>query len=479
MKTINKLKIALAGGSLLFMSCTNDITELNQNPKAPEADAVDPSYVFASAEMGTFSLVANTSVNLNNFKMFTQQMTETQYTDEAKYNLVKRSMPDNFWNQCYFQLNRLKITKDKVVSSTIDAGLKANQLATIEALEIYIYSMLVDTYGDVPYSQAIKVDQFLSPKYDDGLTIYKDLISRANSAIASIDLTKGTFASDRVFGNNASNILRFLNSLKLRMGLNLADLDNAYAKTVVESAYTSGLPTSNAQSLVFKFDKEGLFTSTIYQDMVQSGRNDYVAANTLVNYMNGKADPRRDKYFTLGPGAVFVGGNYGAVNNYANFSHINDALLVADYGYNIFSYAETELMLAEAAERGYSVGGSASVHFTNGIDASMDAYGVSAAAKAAYLASNVYATLTGTWKEKIGHELWVANFFRGYEAWVVSKRLDFRVFVKPSTFDVPLRLPYPVKENAVNKNNKDAAAVKQWGSVANDVQGKKVFWDIN
>ncbi len=84
-----------------------------------------------------------------------------------------------------------------IISATdnpITNDLKPNKLAIIEVLNVYAFSNLVETYGDVPYSEALDIDNLL-PKYDDGLTIYKDLISRLSAAINSMNTGNGSFSS--------------------------------------------------------------------------------------------------------------------------------------------------------------------------------------------------------------------------------------------------------------------------------------------
>ncbi|MFP3570626.1 SusD/RagB family nutrient-binding outer membrane lipoprotein, partial [Paraburkholderia sp. SIMBA_030] len=87
-------------------------------------------------------------------------------------------------------------------------------------LEVYIYSLLVDTYGDVPYSQAVQVDKYPNPAYDDSKTIYVDLIKRCDAALALLNSnTSSGFGSyDSFFGGNVNKIKSFINSVKLRLG---------------------------------------------------------------------------------------------------------------------------------------------------------------------------------------------------------------------------------------------------------------------
>lgn len=474
---MKKIIIGLSAAGLLLTSCGRDITSLNDDPKNPAE--VNTEVMFTSASVGLVSQMTTPSVNFNNFRFFTQQWTETQYIDESVYNLVKRNVPDNNWTRMYSQMTKLELAR-AAANSLPDASLKASKIAAIEALEIYIFSTLVDTYGNIPYSQAMQVDKYPTPIYDDAKVIYADLIKRSDAALASLESnsSSGFGTYDPIFGGNSSKLKLFLNTLKLRMGLNLADTNNTLAKATVESAFSKGVVLTNAQNLGLKFSSAGQFTSPVYQEMVTSGRNDFIPANTFVDVLNASSDPRRAKYFTLKDGA-YVGGLYGKQNVFANFSHVQDSFLVADSMAYLFDAAETNFMLAEAAERGFNVGGTAAAYFTAGIKASMDFWGVDAAEQSAYIAANNYATLPGTWKQKIGNQAWIAAYNRGFEAWEFSKRLDFRTFVKPGSRAVPVRMPYPVNEGSVNNQNRTQAIVAQWGSSNADTQSSKVFWDIN
>ena len=67
---------------------------------------------------------------------------------------------------------------------------KANKLAIIELLTVYSYQNLVDIFGDVPYTEALDINN-IAPKYDDAATIYADLITRIDAALAKLDNSAG------------------------------------------------------------------------------------------------------------------------------------------------------------------------------------------------------------------------------------------------------------------------------------------------
>jgi hypothetical protein len=147
----------------------------------------------------------------------------------------------------------------------------------------------------------------------------------------------------------------------------------------------------------------------IWTNLVQSGRNDFVPANTLVNKMNDLDDPRRPFYFSLDPNGGYSGGIYGSGNTFANFSHASDMTLEPDFQSVIMDYEEVEFYLAEAVERGMSVSGTAEEHYNNAVTASILYWGGTQQQANTYLAQPDvnYATAAGDWKQKIGTQSWI------------------------------------------------------------------------
>jgi hypothetical protein len=102
--------------------------------------------------------------------------------------------------------------------------------------------------------------------------------------------------------------LKFANGLKLKMGLMLADVDAATSKTMVEAA-AKGVFSSNSDNTALTYYSNVPNTNPIWVDLIQSGRKDYVPANTVVDLMNNLSDPRRSVFFGQLNGK-YVGGSY-------------------------------------------------------------------------------------------------------------------------------------------------------------------------
>jgi hypothetical protein len=473
---------------LVFSSCTK-LEELNQNTKDPSK--VPGESLFTGAQLYLANQMVTPNVNRNIFRLFAQYWTETTYTDESNYDITTRPIPGNHWDQLY--VNVLKGLDESSKVLTADGNLPGddpkvlqNKLAIAEVMSVYTYSVLVESFGNVPYSQALN-PSILLPVYDDGLTVYKDLLVRLDAAISKMDKGYGSFGGeDNMYGGNVDQWYKFANSLKLRMGMLMSDVDNAIAKKAVEEA-AANVIMDNADNASISYMDAQPNNNPVNENLVASGRDDFVPANTLVDMMNTLNDPRRPLYYTeidtnTAPGGspemAYVGGIYGASNNFANYSHVADPLLVPTFEMLMFDASEAAFLLAEGAARGFNVGGTAEEHYNRAIKASITYWGGSEADADTYIAqSDVSYNSEKSWQQKIGEQKWIALYNRGFEAWTAFRMLDYPQLVAPpdAESDLPVRLTYPTVEQTLNGTNRAAAAT----AIGGDDVSTKLFWDKN
>jgi hypothetical protein len=485
-----KNKFLILGLLLAFFTSCTDLTDLNIDKKNPTS--VSGESLFVSAEKNMVDQITATNVNYSAFRFFAQYWTETTYTEEANYDLTTRNCPQQHWDELFRRSlanfkESAKLINNEVTFTDEEVKVKANKLAVIELLSVYSYSVLVETFGNIPYSQALDVN-ILNPAYDDGLTIYRDLIARLNAAISKMDASVGSFkeAEDNINNGDTGKWLKFANSLRLRMGLILSDVasEATLAKTSIEAS-AAGAILDNADNATMEYLGAIPNTNPLYADQVASNRQDYLAANTIVDAMNALSDPRREYYFAPNvddpntPDVEYIGAEYGHAATYASFSHVNDNMRLPTAKGTIMSASETEFLLAEAVAKGYSVGGTVESHYNAAITASILEWGGAQADVDTYLARPdvAYATAAGPWQQKVGTQAWIALYNRGFEAWTSWRKLDYPVLVAPpSAFsDVPVRYTYPVNEQTVNPAGYKAAAA----AIGGDDVATKLFFDVH
>ena len=470
---------------LILQSCTKDISRFNQETKAA---ANVPAGTLVANSMKSLADVFNSgSVNTNIWRFTVKHWAMGTYQDEARYDFSTRNIPQTWWNTMYRDvLNDLKDAGRIVTANTLlDPAVKENQLAIIDIMQVYVYRTLVNTFGDIPYSEALNPDN-LFPKYDDAKTVYADLLKRLATNITKLNTAKDGFAAteDLIYGyavapkTEVAKWVKFAASLQMQMGMIIADVDNSTAKAAVESANALAL-TSSDDNTKFTYKIGSPNQSPLYVDIILGGRPDYVASDDLMSQLIGLNDPRKAQFFGKNNDGNYVGGVVGANNTFEAMSKPSLKVSAEDASVYFMTYSQTEFLRAEAIERGYNIPGTAEDHYNNAITASILDWGGSAADAAAYLAQPEVAYATshsvGGWKEKIGFQKWIALYNQPFDGWTELRRFDFPVLTAPvqAKSGFPNRFPYPSAEQQVNGTNYTAAAAKMGA----DKVEFKLFWD--
>lgn len=294
----------------LLQSCGREsLEEINTDPNS--FYTATPGSVLTYAQKQLADYVSTPDVNVNNLRLTMQYWQTTTYQDESRYNFSTRNVSNQVWNRLYVRVfKNLDQTRKLVLAyqpTAAEAGTwektKKNQLAIIDLQQVYAFQILVDTYGDIPYTQAGDVDVNPLPKYDSGKDVYASLITRAKASIANLDTSGTSFgptganSADKIYGGNVAKWKKFGNSLLLKLGISIADSDPVLAKSTVEAAILGGVFTSKADDGVLTYLSASPNFSALYTSLVASNRNDYVVGKTIVDKMNAGNDVRRDVYF--------------------------------------------------------------------------------------------------------------------------------------------------------------------------------------
>ncbi len=464
---------------LMFTACKKDITSINVDPKNPQQ--APSAAFFSNAQKNLSDALTSTNVNDNIFRLILQYWQQTTYIDESNFDIVTRQNPRQLWNYLYRDVIRDLREAKRLIPEQVpaqSANVQKNQQAMAEITEIMAWYYLVTTFGDIPYSEALDVEN-PQPVYDKQQVIYNDLLTRMDAAIANLSATAGAGiyrTADLLYGGDMANWMKFANSFKLKMGMTIADVDNARAKSTVESAVAAGVFTANADNAVFQYLGGPPNTNPVWVDLVQSGRKDFVANSTIINRMKTLNDPRIDDFFTKDATGGYSGGNPGQSSNYATFSKPSEDLSAPDYPAVLLSYVEVEFFLAEAKQRNYNVPGTAQQHYENAVRASIQEWGGTTAEANAYLMQPGVAYSAANWKQLIGLQKWIALYNRGWDEWIEWRRLDEPQLTAPASAAsvIPKRFTYPIPEQNLNPLNYTAAAT----SVGGDVVATRLFWDV-
>lgn len=502
-----RYSVLIVGFSLYSTSC-KDFLDVNVSPNAIVDAPIEQIFTTATVSIGFFGgsdLHRYSALMAQQFSGQGQGAT-TQPQEFDRYN-IQGSDLNNVWNFVYATILsdlELVIQKAGTENSPHYAG-------AAKVLKAYMFQLLTDAWGKVPYSEALKFTSNTAPIFDDGEAIYGDLQRQLDQAILDLNAAtsiKSPGTNSTIFtGPFASSKARWIklaNTLKLRLYIHESKKNRAATVTNITNLVNSGATfmESNADNFQMGFVNEARRQNPIHQFELDRA-NQFFPAHTLVELMNERNDPRRPRYFTPYPftrpfeTATFTGAKSGDAPSFkysrmhtflrGDTTNANAAVAQADgsitntaYAYNgtapvrMLTFAEYNFIRAEAAV--YGAPGDAQQFFQAGIRASMAASGLSTAAIDAYfadVANEDFVTLTGveaTDVERIIKQKYIASYGVVMEAWNDWRRTGHPALLFPVnalTSFTPRSFFYPQSEIDLNPN---APAQKTDMS-------ERVFWD--
>jgi hypothetical protein len=468
-------------------ACTKDFEKLNINPN--QNPNVIPETLLAPALTDLVKRNMDRAFRITNELM--QVHVTRDNTDEFHRYVIRSAEADYMWNGWYTQLTDFR---DMYNSAT---AVKSNTFMAIARIcEVWTFSLLTDTFGDVPYSEAIQGRSGqLQPKFDKQEDIYRDLfvkLEEANDLLkANVNLSADQAQLDPLFQGNALKWRKFGNSLYLRLLVRVSNRTDAIApgglspqaklRDMVNTRPGDyPLIASNAESAILRW------TGTApYQSPFQTYRTaDFTSFSSMseffINNLASWNDPRLAKWATLA-GGVYKGIPSGYVPGQipAAQSTYPTALMTEPLLGNILNYPEVQLLLAEAALRGW-ITGDAKAYYEAGATNGITLWGL--ALPAGFLTNpDVQWSTTSTTATKLDQihvQKYYALFFTDFQQWFEYRRTGHPVLpIGPGVRNngqMPARINYPVYVQSLNQVNYQAAVADQGPDDINT----KVWWQL-
>ncbi|SDH64259.1 Starch-binding associating with outer membrane [Pedobacter terrae] len=517
----------------LMGSCSKaKLDQINTDPSRLTENNYDPNSLLAEAQLKyanlgyyqllyqstMMQLLASTYYYYNNGDKYINVGSFTDYQG--------RIFDEGYMDASYIrEMQRLARLKDPVAYK--------NLIAIGDIMFVLVLQRITDTYGDVPYTQAVKAMQGIKyPVYDVQKAIYSQMLNDLDAAIAQLDTSKPGPTADLFYKGDMAKWKKFGYSLMLKLAMRLTKVDPDKARIWTEKAGgktfdsindnailvtdASSFNSQNGTSLALRTFSDYLevrWSKTLI-DQLKSNDDprlsvigevpkDGLAKNADQN-LNGNTDPAAQLGMPNGydlqggttdisqspnyPGGTGSGSDFAPLGKY---SRPRTAVYLKLGGpIFILSYAETEFLLAEAKVRGWNVNGTAQLHYANGLTGAIQSLAQldpSAAVDANQITAFVNRNLLDESSPQnalalINTQYWVATGtnFNFIEAWLNWKRSDYPKLI-PVTYKgnvtngtIPRRMIYLSTEVLNNPQNyKDAVARIAGG----DVLTARVWWD--
>ncbi|MDY0099728.1 MAG: SusD/RagB family nutrient-binding outer membrane lipoprotein [Bacteroidales bacterium] len=497
MKNIIKIALFLIVSGL-FTSC-EDYLDVNIDPNNPTS--VSPDLVLPVAMYYTaYVEQTNRSLNhLGNMLManWSQSDGYSWYSDEFKYNVTSSFYDDIFIDSYSLALKQYQILYN------LGEGYELYKAISM-IMKSYHYQLLVDCYGDIPYTEALGRSLEATPKYDDAKTIYEDLIVQLTDAISIIDNAPETTAEvgldDVMFGGDMLKWKQFANTVKLRILTRQSDISgrDGYIQAEIDNieAEGSGYITEDVginPGFVAKvsgkqnpyWDALGWDNSgTMTMNNKATCATDYVL-NTLTSF----GDPRIDFIYEK-PATGHLGVPQGLLDYdtpvvdaymYEFVSNIGPGILQsATMDAVIYTLAESYFNQAELANKGFiTTGDEGRALYESGITASFEYLGLDAAEAEDYYSNELALVDWDFTSNKIAAiitQKWIAvNGITAEQSWFDYTRTGYPTGVPvplnyTKTTDRPVRLFYPAGEYSSNGENVPAQNTPSMAFT------EKIFW---
>ena len=513
-----------------FISCSNDIENINENPNSPET--VLPNLVFNSATRELMSARRNTFAAGRLTLPWMQYWGQNAYADEDRYD-YREGTGENHYTDTYKIGTDLKVIIDlntneetRVQAATV--GNNENQIAAARIMIAYNFHQATDFFGDIPYYsygsddpdfQALNVDEVFSPVFASSEKIYADILKELRESADMINVEESVFNSgDQIFDGDAVKWKKFANSLILRVANRLRNVDLATATAAINAALADGVMESNDDNAAQAYDVADATASPLWRDFIN--RNDFGVAAPFIRVLKGEVgdfgpDPRL--FEMAAPTTALIeevkGDSYERTENFNDYTGIPYAFQLAnflpfvtftwpssnilkpDYSEMIMEYAEVEFIISE--HNGFS-----QENYENGVRASMERWGVDDAAVTEFVDALPAAT-----QETVLNQKYVASYMQPHNAYAEYRRTGFPNTLisvgeevtlpsiqvaslpedteDPETYifvprvdinDLPTRLRYPQILQSLNGENRASAVSKLSDG---DTVESKLFWDVN
>jgi hypothetical protein len=489
------------------VSCTDNFDELEKDPVALSAN---PAGQLSFTQLcmsgdGYYQWRANLIYSGGFVQHYAGAWNVTEFGSKFKKN---DDYATALWRNGY--ANELKSIVD-VLEKTSGKADMVNMNAVAKIMKVMIAQRITDLYGDVPYSEAgLGFSKgIVTPKYDKQQDIYNMFFKELEEAFVQLNDNGGAIKGDLFYNGDVSKWKKLANTIRLRLAMRISEVSAAEAEKQAKAAFQNGVFESNLDNCIMKHldypfnDTPGALDfrgNGLSYALIGNENGDHFSS-LMINFLKNNGDPRLTMLATPKTGGAAGGAPLPGEDLYIGnipglfqwempggsnaISGIQPYLKLRTTPFLHVSYSESQLLLAEAAFRGW-ITGSAADYYKKGVEAGirqLEIYGAAAPTAAAintYLAAKPL--VAGSEKEQIATQLWVTYLFNSIEAYSNWRRTGFPHLLPITNPDsetngvTPKRLYYPNDEMQKNGANYTEALSRMGGT--NDWLNK-VWWDVN
>ncbi len=466
---------------LATTSCNKDFEKINTNPNSPIQ--VEPSLLLRQVIYDYGEKMSYEGFVAGN--LLGQYFTEIDFNRFDRHSLTEPQFGGNPWPFLYSNLRDNQLILDRSRSSATYSVYEGPALV----MKAYLTAALTDIYGDVPYSEALQGKAGnVTPKYDTQELIYtgvNGILDNLDKGISAMKNYSGSckLQGDILFNGDLMSWIRFANSLKIKYLLRISskiDVSKQLQELISDDNYIK----TNSQNAKFQFT-DGQPNNFRLATLRSGDFNLFIMSATAEEIFKELNDPRMAVFYrpTANNPSEFKGLLNGPDPAQTSISVANYSLTgrifretTSKLSCNYMTAWETKFLIAEAIERGL-VAGNAQEIYNQAVQLSFEYWAVALPTDYLTKGPASYGANGATKIEQIITQKWISNTINGYEGWIEFRRTGFpklkTISASLNNNLIPVRMPYPTDEAALNQVNYSSAASNTSGNSVNS----KVWWD--
>ncbi|UCS94630.1 SusD/RagB family nutrient-binding outer membrane lipoprotein [Echinicola marina] len=528
------ISLFLTGLLLAVSACDDNFEDINTDPNRADGNLFDPNLILPTVSYNYGNMVTGYTGSILFQSMWVQVLASTTtgganyYSNGDKYvaSVNTNSYIQSVWGDGYSAASRIY----QMQSLAQQKGM-TNLDAVGQIMKILTLSFVSDIYGDIPYTEALQAENGITqPTYDAQDALYMNMLEDLDGALSALGTGSDAITNDVIYDGDIAKWKKFGYSLMLKMAMRLVNVDATTAQTYVQKAVAGGVFASTADEAVLVSDQtNGYANSSANALNTVDDVYEVRWSDNLINFMKAVDDPRLPVIAEVPPAGLAAnrngnvvgdndpavqiglpngydlkGGDTDIVNepNYPGATGSGDDVapigaysrptaIYRDRDAPIFvlTYAEVELLLADAALRGYSTPMTAAEHYRAGVIAAMTSIGkfgggaVSASDAVSFADANpLDMSTTENGLKMVNEQIWattgvMVNFVESWNNWKRSGYPELTPVTYTGSFSpgqIPRRQLYPASESTTNPSSLADAIARMGG----DTWTTKVWWDV-
>ncbi len=478
MKNTKLISLILFVAMFSITTSCSDFLDVNTDPNNP-TKVSEPLLLTGILANFSFEVIGGYPVRVTN--TWIKQTTYNAVLPHYDNYQVTENDVNNLWTfYAYPQI----MQNCKVLIAKAEESNALNYSAIAKIIWAWNMSIVTDLYGNAPFSEALRADEFPKPKYDPQESIYEGLQALLDGAISDIDetdknLTITPAADDFIFNGNMAKWRKLAFTLKARFHLRLTYSPNHTATAQAQlalDAIANGMKILTDDAKYPYLKDPGQENPWFQYTIDGKWNNDTQISNYYVTMLNTLGDPRIHAQAALVNG-VYAGHENGTAAE-ADLSAIGPFYSAADAPLEFMSSVESKFIEAEANFL-LNKRPEAEAALRSGLTLSFDKQRAAIITGAANLGIssatinsditdyiNTYSVLPVDNKdayEQLMTQKYISNFlqFDTYNDWRRTGYPEVAPVAQPfpdNLTTVPLRFPYPSAElqyNSTNVNNEN------------------------